>query len=505
MCGFFITNNPNVDHSHLSIIESTLRFRGPDCSSGLLEHNSWKAYHSRLAIIDVYSGVNQPIIDSEGGMLVFNGEVLNYKELGKKYFNRNYTSDTKLLSDLLASNKINLNEIDGFFAFVYINKDGKVQKAARDKFGVKPIFYHRDGKYLSFCSEPITLKKIFKLSVNHNTIDEYRATRAPIFSGSYFDGINTIQPGNCFIDGEYFNCCDFLEKEYIENTENDVELAIREGIRTRQISDAPVGLLLSRGIDSNLLKEFGNIKRCYSIGFEGDEDIEYLKKEETKNLKIIEQTAEGYLNDFKHLIELRGEPMSVPNEVLLYRISREAAKDGIKVLLSGEGADEFFGGYDRIFQWALKEDFCIDKFIEMYCYEPPKKGSKLYQRFKNLFLELKVNSSFEMVRWFFIKYHMPVLFRRLDFALMAAGIEGREPLANKHTFEIATKISPKSLMGDVLGKIPLRNIISKYKGNDFAYEKKVGFPVNLKKVFKDKSHLSSYEIWFEENIKVLYK
>lgn len=98
---------------------------------------------------------------------------------------------------------------------------------------------------------------------------------------------------------------------------------------------------------------------------------------------------------------------------------------------------------------------------------------------------------------------MPVLFRRLDFSLMAAGVEGREPIANMHVFKYAVNMSSKVLVGEQLGKLPLRKIASKYRGNKFAFEKKVGFPVDLTKVFDNPNSLSSYELWFEENLKVL--
>ncbi|WP_267489910.1 asparagine synthase-related protein, partial [Vibrio cholerae] len=164
------------------------------------------------------------------------------------------------------------------------------------------------------------------------------------------------------------------------------------------------------------------------------------------------------------------------------------------------------GGYDRIFQWAFKSNkFDLDEFLIRYCYVPPVKGSKLYNKFSELFSELKFDSAFEIVRWFFIKYHMPVLFRRLDFSLMAAGVEGREPIANMHSFVEAVKISPEVLMGDTLGKMPLRRIVCKFFGEDFAYEKKVGFPVDLKNIFNNDQSLTSYELWFKENLKVLNK
>ncbi|MBS0925580.1 asparagine synthase, partial [Providencia sp. JGM181] len=119
MCGFFISNHSSINKQHEKILESTLRFRGPDGSSGIINNGDWHAYHARLSIIDLESGVNQPVKDLNGGFLVFNGEILNYKELGYKYFDREFKSDTLLLSELIVNKKLSLNELDGFFAFVY--------------------------------------------------------------------------------------------------------------------------------------------------------------------------------------------------------------------------------------------------------------------------------------------------------------------------------------------------------------------------------------------------
>lgn len=504
MCGFLISNDPRVGQENLDIIEGTLRFRGPDCASGLKYKNNWVAYHSRLSIIDVNSGSNQPVFDELGGILVFNGEILNFKELGRKYFDEDFTSDTYLLSRLLLSNRLKLSELDGFFAFVYINSEGKLAHAARDRFGVKPMFFYQNGEHITICSEPNTLKKLFDLEVNNDAIEEYKLTRAPIFSGSYFHDVDTVEPGTCLVNGPYFECLEFLNGSYQETSDANFEAALRKGVETRMVSDAPVGLLLSRGIDSNLIKEIGNFERYYSIGFSGDEDIEFLKANRIEGLTIVESSPESYLNSFKYLLELRGEPLSVPNEVLLYEVARFASNDGVKVLLSGEGADEFFAGYDRIFKWASTAHvFDLDTFLQMYCYTAPKLDSKLYNKFKSVFSENEFFSPFEAVRWFFIKYHMPVLFRRLDFSLMAAGVEGREPIANMHVFKYAVNMSSKVLVGEQLGKLPLRKIASKYRGNKFAFEKKVGFPVDLTKVFDNPNSLSSYELWFEENLKVL--
>ena len=101
MCGFFISNDPSVGLEHANIIEKSLNFRGPDYNSGLISHNGWHAFHSRLAIIDLDQEANQPVFDQFGGMLVFNGEILNYKELGECYFSKEYKSDALLLLDLI--------------------------------------------------------------------------------------------------------------------------------------------------------------------------------------------------------------------------------------------------------------------------------------------------------------------------------------------------------------------------------------------------------------------
>lgn len=505
MCGFFITNFP-VKEDNIGVIESGLRFRGPDYSSPLVRHQGWTAYHARLAIIDLSPQTNQPMFDEKGGMLVFNGEILNYKALGHKYFQKEFTSDTVLLSQLLVSQKLKLEELDGFFSFVYIDKKGSLSHAARDLFGVKPLFYYQEDEHIAFSSEPIVLKNLFSLKTNTDAVEEYYLTRAPIFSDSYFDGISAVKPGNCLVNGQYFDCLEYIKTGYEEKSLNDVKEAVLNGVKTRLVSDAPVGLLLSRGIDSNLTKAFGNFSRYYTIGFEGDEDLKYLNSQSIPNLLGYECSTEEYKSAFEYLLNLRGEPMSVPNEVLLYIISKKAAEDGIKVLLSGEGADEFFGGYDRIFRWgANDEPFCVQTFLDYYCYSAPTPDSRVFKDFVKLFDSVSELEKFEKIRWFFIRYHMPILFRRLDFSLMAAGIEGREPLANLHTFLVAICFDKADLMNDSVGKLPLRQLAQTVLGKKFAFEQKVGFPVDLTKIFAQENieNKNSYGIWFEQNLKVL--
>jgi asparagine synthase (glutamine-hydrolysing) len=505
MCGFFISNSTLVNESHESVINQCIGFRGPDGTSGLKKIGSWKSFHARLSIIDLSEGSNQPVINEDQSQLVFNGEILNYKELGFKYFDREYYSDTYLLNDLILNKKLNLKELDGFFAFVFVNSKGELEYACRDKFGVKPLFYHKCKNEIALSSEPSALKNIFNCSVNEVALEEYKVFRAPIFSNSFYTEIKEVCPGSCYVNGNYFDLSNALSvKSDKKTTETNLPLALKRGVNSRCVSDAPIGLLLSKGIDSNLIRYYGQFNAFYSIGFDGDEDIKFLEKQSINNLTIIKVGNEEFKEAFYYLLSLRQEPMSVPNEVMLYIVAKKAKEDGIKVLLSGEGADEFFAGYDRIFLWASqKKEFDLNEFLSMYAYGRVARESTIFNQVESIFENCTLETVFEKVRWFFIRYHMPVLFRRLDFSLMAAGVEGREPLANTHLFDICKTLTHSDLLFRNLGKKPLREELAKHMGIDFAFEKKVGFPVDLKKIFHSYEDKTSYDLWFEKNLEVL--
>lgn len=505
MCGYFVSNDPTVTRSYSERIEKLLRFRGPDSSSGLMQVGRWSLYHSRLAIIDVEGdNSNQPYFDASGGILVFNGEILNYKSLSKQHLSAELPSDTEVLSQLIVSGKLCLNDLDGFFSFCYIDAEGTLKYAVRDQFGVKPLYYFRRGDFITICSEPSVIKEIFSLTINQAALEEYHAVRAPIFQGAFYKSVESLAPGTCLVNGTYFDVLNELCGEYKPVCLDSLLAAVDRGVQTRLVSDVKVGLLLSRGIDSNLIRSRFNFDSLYTIGFDADEDLTYLESQALQRLTISRATKRGYINKFEELLELRQEPLSVPNEVLLSLIGSTARNDGVKVLLSGEGADEFFGGYDRIFSWAAQaKEFNLDQFLALYCYGEVPRHCDLYQKFQEIFENLILPNVFECVRWFFIRYHMPVLFRRLDFSLMAAGIEGREPIANIHLFNEAKTMGPTQLMGNNIGKLPLREISASIYGRDFAYEKKIGFPVDIKRIYNDSSARGSYEIWFDKNGEVL--
>jgi len=503
MCGFYVSNIESPIDSLSNILDRHLAFRGPDYQSEIIFINGWQIYHSRLAISDLDSSAQQPIINKDGSFLIFNGEILNFHKLGKKYFNRNYSSDTWLLNDLIVNDALILEELDGFFSFVFVDSNGKLKYAARDSFGVKPLFSYSSGDVIAFCSEPYVLAKNFKCEVSKKSLKEYRLFRYPIISGSYFTEVEQVQPGTCYVSGEYFNAASYFREQEGEFSYDEFKDGIVSGIESRLVSDARIGLLLSKGVDSNLIQNISKIDTLYSAGFPGDDDFEFLKSKDITGLRLCEITPEQFIESFEYLVKIRGEPLSVPNEVLLYILAKKAKDDGVRVLLSGEGADEFFAGYDKIFTWSLGlDEFNIEQFVNLYAYDDLTYESSIYTDLLNIFHNVKDLSAFDQVRWFFIRYHMPVLFRRLDFSLMAAGVEGREPLANMHVFSAAVKARPEQLMYESLGKLPMRKFLSEFMGKEFAFEEKIGFPVDLTKIFKEKE-LGNYDIWFSKNLELL--
>lgn len=507
MCGFFASNDPFISKTHKHILDKHLKFRGPDFQSDLITFKNWKIYHARLAIIGLTNKYNQPFLNkNDGSILLFNGEILNFKELALKKLKKKEHSDTKTLSHLLELKNFKFEWLDGFFSFIRISKDGKLVNCARDFFGVKPLFYYKKNKYISICSEPGVLQKIYNLKLSKNSIKEYKLFRYPIFSQSYYQGVKSLEPGTCLITKKrFFNLFKFQIKNLKKKNIN-IKETLKKSIKSRHVSDVKTGILLSGGIDSNLVRVYSNhIKEYYTGGFKNDYDYSFLKNSKIKNIHFTKMTSNKIKKRLIKLIKMRNEPVSVPNEIALSLIAEDAKKRGVKVLLSGEGADEFFCGYDRIFQeFKNKKRFNLKKFIAMYCYSDLEKEKTIYSKLKKIFKDIKL-SPFEKVRFFFIKYHLPVLLRRLDFSLMSSGVEGREPFLSLELLKAAFSLNPKKLLNKNFGKIPLRKILSKKMGERFAFSKKVGFPLNMKKIFKSKEYINdnNYDIWFKVNLKIL--
>lgn len=431
------------------------------------------------------------------------------KKLQKKINNSKIISDTDLLSKIIIKKKFDPNILDGFFSIVRISKDGILLNCLRDSFGVKPLFYYKRNKYITISSETSVIKKIFNLKFSKTSLNEYKIFRYPILNRSYYDEIKSVEPGTCLINKKYFDVIEKIKKSKPAKT--NLYNLIKEVLKERRISDVPVGLLLSSGVDSNIIRNLSpKFDKYFCGGFKDDPDILYcqnLKKNKKIPINIVEVKPNQFVKKFKELIRLRCEPLSVPNEVVLSMIAAKAKKKGIKVLLSGEGADEFFAGYDRIYRWAkYTKKFDVRKFCELYCYNRIDLNN--LKKIKIFFNSVSKLSNLNKVKAFFVKFHLQILLRRLDFSLMSSGVEGREPLVSKKIFLESLKFTNNQLIDHRHGKKPLRKILNKYMDKNFAYGKKIGFPVSLNRIFNLKIRNiknENYKIWFKKNIEELKK
>ena len=507
MCRFFLSDSDKLPNDLPNILRKHLNFRGPDYQSELISLGRWTLYHARLSIIDLNSTSNQPIVNKNKSALLFNGEIFNFQSLAKKYFSKEYKSDVLLLNDLIIRNKLILSELDGFFSFCFIDSNGNLKFCARDRLGVKPLYYFNDSENTTtLCSEPAVIGKIFSLPLNNKALTEYRMFRYPLFTGAYHSGIHSVRPGSKNLKELFFDLeREFDNQEYKPANITDIELSITRSVKQRMMSDVPVGLLLSTGVDSNLIRLLGGPNNFFTGGLKTDYEYKTLKNQSIRNHKynFAPLSPSQFIENHKRLVKLRCEPLSVPNEVYLNHIASFARESGFKVLLSGEGADEFFAGYDRIFRAALSPQFSLNQLFNLYRYECSDTNEELKEEFLQLFKIVSTLPLFEKVRWFFLKYHLPILFRRLDFSLMVAGVEGREPLAAYHILKKALTIAPYELVNDRLGKLPLRAILAQFESCTLsAYSSKLGFPVDIEKIYGIKEQ-SSYSTWFDKNLEYL--
>ncbi len=509
MCGFFVTNDSSISEKDFQIVDKRLSFRGPDFQSGLVKHSGWSLYHSRLSIIATNPRYSQPFFTPSGGVLVFNGEILNFSSLAKRFSIDNAQSDTEVLATLLEKKSFDFNMLEGFFSFVYIDRFGSLKNVVRDKFGVKPLVYYEMKDVISISSEASVLSDLYQLDYNKLALEEYKVFRGPIFSGSYFDNVKSVTPGSCLVTGKYFDSTSKITESYkkLDELIPVLKEEISNSVKSRLISDVPVGLLFSSGIDSNLINTSSNeVFQCFTGGFEGDYDLEFAKNLSSEEINTLTIDEDDFIERFKNMKDLRKEPISLPNEVVLSILAEKWRDMGGRVLLSGEAADEFFAGYDNIYFWALgNKNFVIEDFLDRYAYVSSEKVSEdIKENLREFFSTLQGLSSFEKVRQFFVKKHLPLLFRRLDFSLMYSGIEGREPLASSGIYSLAMSFNPKDLFFKSRGKFPLRTIASDYFGDEFAFREKVGFPIDVKKIFNgvsSRDRLDNYSVWSKENLK----
>lgn len=509
MCGLLYIDNKlkDLNKSNFDRLLSMMDHRGPDHKNSLFIDKKYFG-HTRLKIVDLNNRSNQPLYSKcKKYLIIYNGEIYNIADLKKKFlknFNFLTSSDTEVLIELykILKEKV-LNYLEGMFAFViYDLKKNKIF-AARDIRGVKPLYYHISKKKIIFCSE---IAPILKL-LNTEKIDEMglrQYVKLRLFSNgnTIYKDIKILKPGH-YYDGDFKKYDIDLNFFTPVNNKNSLVTTLRKSIFIREIADVKIGSLLSGGLDSSLITALSNVKNTWSVGFERENEFywaekvaNFLQKEHTS---VIFNSNE-FLETLSFMVNKLKKPLSVPNEVLLFKLSKNIKKKNT-VILSGEGADEIFLGYNKIFHWANNHSFNIDDFDKFYSYGSHS-DKEIIEYTLGPYLKFKKNN-LKLVQSFFLDIHLENLLLRLDSSTMLNSIEARVPFVDSPSVFYFNK---NLIFNKVYDKSQLKAISNNLLPNEIIQRPKMGFPVDLSKALKVKrnNYQNFYNLWFAQNLKILF-
>lgn len=367
MCGFCGFSDKKSIENKKKIIKSMsdrIIHRGPD-SDGYYVDKSVAMGFRRLSIIDLKGG-NQPIYNEDESIVVmFNGEIYNFMELRKELIDLGHTfktnSDTEVIVHGYEEYKKDIfNKLRGMFAIFIYDKNNKEIICARDYFGIKPLYYYFDNKLFmvgseikSFLSHPD-----FKKELNNKVLGLYLSYGTNHLEETFFKYTKKLKPGHflTFKDGvvktnTYFKLEYKKEKNSYKYYENLVKETLEDSIKYHQISDVEVGSYLSGGVDSSYVVSVAKPNKTFTVGFSGKgfSEIEYAKSlSDHFNVNHYSKVISG--DEFFDILPTiqyhTDEPSANVSTVPLYFLSK-LARSQVKVVLSGEGADEMFGGYNE--------------------------------------------------------------------------------------------------------------------------------------------------------------
>ncbi|HUQ66136.1 MAG TPA: asparagine synthase (glutamine-hydrolyzing) [Flavitalea sp.] len=389
MCGFggIINSEKLLNTNRLKKISGTVSFRGPD-SCGLriydndfheAEEGNTAIFFNRLAIIDLDKRSDQPFEDDRF-VLVFNGEIYNYLEFKEELRAKNVifrtTSDTEVLFHALREWGIELlPRLNGMFSFFWLDKIERKFIVARDRLGIKPLYYRHINDTFIYASELDSVIKLSdqKYAVSKKSAEMFLWMQYVPTPFTIVEGINKLPPGYCIlgnIDGMgvklhcFWDAYQFVQKN--THQKKDLEIILKNSLERQLHADVPLGLFLSSGVDSSLLAalvhkyfSLSNDVNFFTVQFE-----EQTSSDESKDAK---EYIEGFNNPHLHTNNIRinpsfiqhqlaelynfyDEPFGDPTAVLNWAISKKA-KEYVTVAISGDGADELFWGYDRYRRW----------------------------------------------------------------------------------------------------------------------------------------------------------
>jgi len=516
MCSIFGYFNYNEDINTLKKASFLMKHRGPDSSGYYIDDKVFLG-HNRLAIIDL-ENANQPFM-YENLVLVFNGEIYNYKELRKNYlkeFNFRTNSDTETI--ILMYKKFGkecVKYFRGMFAFCIYDRKNNLFFCARDRVGEKPFFYYLDKNKFIFASEINPIKKLVNTTLNKKVEPLYYSSfkhfPAPF---TYYNEIYRLGPAsymivknNEIIEKNFY--WDLNVGNYRMVKKEKVREKVIEAIKYTTVSDVQIGLLLSGGVDSSIiayvLKSLGVDFIAFAFGKDKN-DVELKRARLVADyldipLKEVTFTSDD-LEIHKKLIKAYGEPIYLLPLIFAYKLYKEISKENIKVVLSGNGADELFFGYvshpktalfsyfKKIFNFKSNIDVKKERIYQSMFKKDRKILDELFEKYKSINLKFEKNYYIDFTNFFalFLEGALPMTIIG-DLCGMLNSVEVRNPFFDYKLIEFAYNIPPYQKINNYFSKDGrgLKKILKEAFKDDLPKEvfeaKKIGFGGNIRENF----------------------
>ena len=545
MCGIcgIIRKGDNKDI--IKKMNDRIMHRGPD-GEGYYIDGDVAFGHRRLSIIDLSTG-DQPIYNEDGSVVtVYNGEIYNYLELRSELESLGHEFKTKSDTEVLVHGYEEWHtdlpkHLRGMFAFAIYDKNRNEIFLARDNFGIKPLYYAKMNDSFMFASEIKSFLDVpdFKKEFNEEILETYLEFSFVPTNETFFKGVYRLDAGcSLLYKDEDIKINKYFKLDFKEDTMSftdavkNISDVMEDSVKRHLIADVEVGSFLSSGIDSSYIVSLAKPDKTYTVGYENKkyDEINYAKdlanklgiKNESKIIKKDE-----YLDAIPKIMYHLDEPTSDPAAISLYFVAKLASRD-LKVVLSGEGADEFFGGYNYYreevdYKFYNKIPFCIRHVIGKVAGLFPevrgfnflvRRGEKLENSYigvnrnfsekmarkvlrknyelkaidvtKDVYNEFKDYSNIDKMQAIDINFWlMKDILLKADRMTMASSIEGRVPFIDKEVFKVASKLPFDYKVTKENTKVALREAAKEVIPTEAYKKKKLGFPVPIREWIKD--------------------
>lgn len=535
--------------------------RGPD-SDGFFTDDNISMGFRRLSIIDLGAG-HQPIYNEDKSLvLTFNGEIYNYKDLRKELIAKGHKFYTDTDSEVLVHGfeewkEDMLPKLRGMFGFAIYNTKDNSLFIARDFFGIKPMHYTQIGDDFVYASEIKSILEYpkFEKKFNRKALDSYLSFQYAVPPETFFEGVYCLMPGHYlwYKDGEvettrYFEARFNPDEEMTEEEAVDrIEKVFENSVNAHKIADVEVGCFLSSGVDSSYVSTYFADQKTFTVGFDFGEKYNEISWAKNLSEKIgVEHhthliSSEEFWDAVPTVQYHMDQPLADPSCIALYFVSR-LASHYVKVVLSGEGADELFGGYTcyndpRVFKiYQTIVPHCIRKAIRAICRKLPDiKGrdyliracDKLEERYiGNAFMydykqkqELLKDPSIatrpqDLTRKYYYrcrKYDDVTKMQYLDINMwmvgdillkadrmsMANSLELRVPFLDKEVFKVASSLPTKLRCNKHNTKYAMRKAAVRHMPEATAEKEKLGFPVPTRVWLRDEKYYNVVKTKFK--------